>query len=367
MAPVIKELERHPQAIRSLICSVGQHRQMLDQVMDLFGLAPDYELDVMEADQQLPRLTAKLFTALDSVIADVRPDWVLAQGDTTTVLVAAMEAFYRGVAFGHVEAGLRTGNRRQPYPEEINRRIADLVADAYFAPTERARDALLAEGCPADDVYVTGNTVIDALYDVADREYQWDAGPLAGVPQDRRLVLITAHRRESFGPPFRELCLALRDLAGRFANQVHFVYPVHLNPNVRQPVMSLLSGLDNVSLIEPVDYLSLAHLMQRSVLVLTDSGGIQEEAPAFQIPVLVMRDTTERPEGLATGLVTLVGTDRHRIVDAAAEILSAPPRPTVGIRAPSPYGDGQAASRIVSVLLQRANPLGRTTVAAIHQ
>ena len=367
MAPVIKELERHPQAIRSLICSVGQHRQMLDQVMDLFGLAPDYELDVMEADQQLPRLTAKLFTALDSVIADVRPDWVLAQGDTTTVLVAAMEAFYRGVAFGHVEAGLRTGNRRQPYPEEINRRIADLVADAYFAPTERARDALLAEGCPADDVYVTGNTVIDALYDVADREYQWDAGPLAGVPQDRRLVLITAHRRESFGPPFRELCLALRDLAGRFANQVHFVYPVHLNPNVRQPVMSVLSGLDNVSLIEPVDYLSLAHLMQRSVLVLTDSGGIQEEAPAFQIPVLVMRDTTERPEGLATGLVTLVGTDRHRIVDAAAEILSAPPRPTVGIRAPSPYGDGQAASRIVSVLLQRANPLDRTTVAAIHQ
>jgi len=362
MAPVIKELERYPTAIRSVVCSVGQHRQMLDQVMDLFGLVPDYELDVMEADQQLPRLTAKLFTAMDSVIAEVKPDWILAQGDTTTVFVAAMEAFYRGAAFGHVEAGLRTGNRRQPYPEEINRRIADLVADAYFAPTERARNALLAEGCPAGDIFVTGNTVIDALYDVADRDYQWDDGPLAAVPRDCRLVLITAHRRESFGPPFRELCLAIRELAGKFADRgVHFVYPVHLNPNVRQPVMSLLSDVPNVSLIEPLDYLSLAHLMQRSVLVLTDSGGIQEEAPAFQIPVLVMRDTTERSEGVATGLVTLVGTERRRIVEAAAGILSESPRSTVGTRAPSPYGDGQAAGRIVSVLLQRANQLDRTS------
>ena len=359
MAPVIKELERYPGAIRSVVCSVGQHRQMLDQVMDLFGLMPDYELDVMEANQQLPRLTARLFTALDAVVADLKPDWILAQGDTTTVFVAAMEAFYRGAAFGHVEAGLRTGNRRQPYPEEINRRIADLVADAYFAPTDRARDALLAEGCPAGDIHVTGNTVIDALYDVADRDYQWHAGPLAAVPQDRRLVLITAHRRESFGTPFRELCLAIRDLACRFADQgVHFVYPVHLNPNVRQPVMSLLSDVPNVSLIEPLDYLSLVHLMQRSELVLTDSGGIQEEAPAFQIPVLVMRDTTERPEGVASGLVTLVGTDRPRIVETASSILASPPRPTLGIRAPSPYGDGHAAGRIVSVLLHRANLLG---------
>jgi len=366
MAPVIKELERFPGAIRSVVCSIGQHRQMVDQVIDLFGLVPDYELDVMEADQQLPQLTAKLFTALDSVIAKVKPDWILAQGDTTTVFVVAMEALYRGTAFGHVEAGLRTGNRRQPYPEEINRRIADLVADAYFAPTERARDALLTEGCPAGDIFVTGNTVIDALYDVADRDYRWNDGPLAAVPQDRRLVLITAHRRESFGPPFRELCLAIRDLAGTFGDRgIHFVYPVHLNPNVRQPVMSLLSDVPNVSLIEPLDYLSLAHLMQRSVLVLTDSGGIQEEAPAFQIPVLVMRDTTERPEGVATGLVTLVGTNRHRIVEAAASVLSKPPRPTVGTRAPSPYGDGKAAGRIVSVLLQRANQFCRTTVPAV--
>lgn len=366
MAPVIKELERFPAAIRSVVCSVGQHRQMLDQVMDLFGLVPDYELSVMEADQQLPRLTAKLFTALDAVITEVRPDWILAQGDTTTVFVAAMEAFYRGSAFGHVEAGLRTGNRRQPYPEEINRRIADLVADAHFAPTESARGALLAEGCPDDNIFVTGNTVIDALYDVADRDYRWDDGPLAAVPQDRRLVLITAHRRESFGRPFRELCLAIRDLARRFADSgVHFVYPVHLNPNVRQPVMSLLSDVPNVSLLEPIDYQSLAHLLQRSVLVLTDSGGIQEEAPAFQIPVLVMRDATERPEGVASGLVTLVGTNRDRIVEAAASVLSTPPRATVGTRAASPYGDGKAAGRIVSVLLQRANQPAQTSAPTV--
>lgn len=366
MAPVIKELERFPAAIRSVVCSVGQHRQMLDQVMDLFGLVPDYELSVMEADQQLPRLTAKLFTALDAVITEVRPDWILAQGDTTTVFVAAMEAFYRGSAFGHVEAGLRTGNRRQPYPEEINRRIADLVADAHFAPTESARGALLAEGCPDDNIFVTGNTVIDALYDVADRDYRWDDGPLAAVPQDRRLVLITAHRRESFGRPFRELCLAIRDLARRFADSgVHFVYPVHLNPNVRQPVMSLLSDVPNVSLLEPIDYQSLAHLLQRSVLVLTDSGGIQEEAPAFQIPVIVMRDATERPEGVASGLVTLVGTNRDRIVEAAASVLSTPPRATVGTRAASPYGDGKAAGRIVSVLLQRANQPAQTSAPTV--
>ena len=355
MAPVITELRRHPDVIRSVVCSVGQHRQMLDQVMNLFGIVPDYDLNVMERDQQLPRLTARLFTGLDRVMSEVKPDWVLAQGDTTTVFVAAMEAFYHRVAFGHVEAGLRTGNKRQPFPEEVNRRIADLIADVHFAPTPSARDALLAEGCAADDVYVTGNTVIDALYEVADREYRWDAGPLASVPRDRRLVLITAHRRESFGPPFRELCLAIRDLAQRFADQqVHFVYPVHLNPNVRQPVMSLLADVSNISLIEPLDYLSLVHLLKRSALVLTDSAGIQEEAPALQVPVLVMRDTTERSEGLATGLVTLVRINRHRILEEAARVLSSPERLAGGARIGSPYGDGHAAGRIVSILRQRA-------------
>jgi UDP-N-acetylglucosamine 2-epimerase len=321
----------------------------------------------MEADQRLPRLTSKLFDGLDAVVGKVKPDWILAQGDTTTVFVAAMIGFYHRTSFGHVEAGLRTGDRQRPYPEEINRRIADLVADAYFAPTRHAEQALLAEGCSPDDIYVTGNTVIDALYDVAARDCRWDAGPLAGVPRGRRLVLVTAHRRESFGTPFRELCLAIGDLARRFADEnVHFVYPVHLNPNVRGPVLSLLSGLQNVSLIEPLDYLSLVHLMKQSVLVLTDSGGIQEEAPGFRIPVLVMRDTTERPEGLETGLVTLVGTDRQRIVREATQILSQPSDPLRGASMGSPYGDGKAAQRIVSALLQRAGLEARDEMSVRH-
>jgi UDP-N-acetylglucosamine 2-epimerase len=355
MAPVIKELERYPSQIRSVVCSVAQHRQMLDQVLDLFGIVPDYDLNVMQADQRLPQLTARLFSGLDDVFGEIRPDWVLAQGDTTTVFVAAMEAFYHRARFGHVEAGLRTGNKHQPFPEEVNRRIADLVADVYFAPTEHARAALLNEGCQADDVFVTGNTVIDALYDVAARDYRWEDGPLAAIPTSGRLVLITAHRRESFGPPFRELCLAIADLARMFAaEEVHFVYPVHLNPNVREPVTALLSHLPNVSLIEPLDYLSLVQLMKRSVLVLTDSGGIQEEAPALQVPVLVMRETTERPEGLATGLVALVGTDRARIVSAGERALRAPASLRSEIHPVSPYGDGKAAARIVSILRDRS-------------
>jgi UDP-N-acetylglucosamine 2-epimerase len=354
MAPVIEELRRHPQYIRSVVCSVGQHRQMLDQALQLFRIVPDYDLNLMQHNQTLSQLTASLFSSLDGVFQEAKPDWVLAQGDTTTVFVTAMTTFYYGARFGHVEAGLRTGDKRQPFPEEVNRRIADIVADVYFAPTAVARQALLDEGCPDGDIHVTGNTVIDALYDVAGREYHWESGPLARIPQDRRLVLITAHRRESFGEPFRELCLAIRDLARTFAHDdLHFVYPVHLNPNVREPVNAILSKVPNLSLIEPLDYLSLVHLMKRSVLVLTDSGGIQEEAPGLHVPVLVMRETTERPEGFATGLVRLVGTDRHRIVAAAEQILRGPGvvRSTLG--AVSPYGDGRAAARIVSVLLER--------------
>ncbi len=354
MAPVIKELERPSSEIRSVTCSVGQHRQMLDQALRLFGITPDIDLNLMEANQRLPQLTAKLFESLDRVIDDVKPDWILAQGDTTTVFVAAMEAYYRGVQFGHVEAGLRTGDKHRPFPEEVNRRIADIVADVYFAPTDRARDALLAEGCKSDDVFVTGNTVIDALYDVAGRDYDWESGPLASIPSDRQLVLITAHRRESFGPPFRDLCLAIAELARSVEGQrTHFIYPVHLNPNVREPVMSLLAGVTNVSLIEPLDYLSLVQLMKRCALVLTDSGGIQEEAPALGVPVLVMRETTERPEGLASGLAKLVGTDRARIVAESIDILRTPASPGARDDFSSPYGDGQAARRIVSVLKKR--------------
>jgi UDP-N-acetylglucosamine 2-epimerase len=353
MAPVIKELERHHNQIRSVVCSVGQHRQMLDQVLQLFRIVPDYDLNLMEPNQSLSQLTSRLFSALETVFGEVKPDWTLAQGDTTTVFVSAMLAFYRGVRFGHVEAGLRTGDRRRPFPEEVNRRIADMVADVYFAPTENARRALLKEGCPAQDIFVTGNTVIDALHDVAAREFNWESGALSAIPRNRRLVLITAHRRESFGGPFLELCLAIRDLASTFNHDVQFVYPVHLNPNVRQPVEASLSGLPNVSLVEPLDYLSLVQLMKRSVLVLTDSGGIQEEAPGLQVPVLVMRDTTERPEGLETGLVQLVGTRRARIVSEAEKLLRTPLSRPASLGGVSPYGDGRAASRIVSILLQR--------------
>jgi UDP-N-acetylglucosamine 2-epimerase len=243
----------------------------------------------------------------------------------------------------------------RPFPEEINRRIADLVADAYFAPTERAKETLLKEGCRETDVYVTGNTVIDAVNDVASRAYDWQSGPLAQLPVNKRLVLITAHRRESFGEPFRELCLAIRDLAHQFANEaVHFVYPVHLNPNVRQPVADILSGLSNVSLIEPLDYLSLVHLLKRSAVVLTDSGGIQEEAPGLRVPVLVMRDTTERPEGVEAGVVKLVGTRRSLIVKETEILLNNRAAHSAMANGANPYGDGKAASRIASILLSRS-------------
>lgn len=355
MAPVIKELQKHPSQVRSVVCSAGQHRRMLDQVLDLFEIKPEFELNLMKPAQTLSQLTANLFAGLDGVVTGVQPDWILAQGDTTTVFVAAMEAFYHRTRFAHVEAGLRTGNRDKPFPEEVNRRIADMVADIYFAPTGTARDALVREGCTERDIYVTGNTVIDALHSVAERPYAWDSGPLASIPKDRALVLITAHRRESFGSPFRDLCLAIRDLAQAFLRDgVHFVYPVHLNPNVRQPVKAILSESPNVHLIEPLDYLSFVHLMKRSVLVLTDSGGIQEEAPGLRVPVLVMREMTERPEGLESGLVQLVGTDRARIVAEAEKVLRVPSRQSHETLGPSPYGDGKAAQRIVSILLKRS-------------
>ena len=269
--------------------------------------------------------------------------------------VASLVAFYRGIRFGHVEAGLRTNDRRRPFPEEINRRIADLLADLYFAPTQLARNTLLKEGVPDESVRVTGNTVIDALLDVASREYDWNIGPLAGLPLNKRIVLITAHRRESFGQPFRDLCQAIRDLALGFEGDgVHFVYPVHLNPNVRQPVGDILSNLTNLSLLEPLDYLSLVQLMKRSTLILTDSGGIQEEAPSLGVPVLVMRDTTERPEGVEAGVVRLVGTSRRRIVEEAQSLLRDPMARLAMAAKANPYGDGNAASRIVAFLLERS-------------
>jgi len=361
MAPIIQELERHPAEVRSLVCSTGQHREMLDQVLSLFQIAPDHDLNLMQFNQGLAQLTARLFVSLDDVLAEVHPDCVLAQGDTTTVLVASLASFYRGIPFGHVEAGLRTGDKQRPFPEEINRRLADIVTDLYFAPTERARATLLRESVDDDNIYVTGNTVIDALLHVADHEYDWTSGPLADVPTDRRLVLITAHRRESFGEQFRQLCLAIRDLATDFGpHGLHFVYPVHLNPNVRAPVGEILAGVPNISLIEPVDYLTLVQLMRRSKLILTDSGGIQEEAPSLKVPVLVMRDTTERPEGVDAGVSKLVGTARERIVREARRLLTEPAVHAAMATGANPYGDGKAAARIVAAVVERVQPRSQT-------
>lgn len=356
MAPVIRELERHPNRIRSLICVTGQHRQMLDQTLSLFNIQPDYDLNLMQPNQSLSQLTANLFAALDPIVAKTKPDWILAQGDTTTVLVTALVAFYARVAFGHVEAGLRTGDRYQPYPEEMNRHVADSLATLLFAPTERSRQALIREGHPLERVLVTGNTVIDALLTVAKYPYDWSLGPLASLPHDKRLVLITAHRRESFGAPLREICFAIRALAQKFEScGVQFVYPVHLNPNVRQPVEEILSGLSNVSLVETLDYLSFVHLMKRSTLILTDSGGIQEEAPSLGVPVLVMRNTTERPEGIDAGVVKLVGTKRRLIIEESIRLLKDPSARAAMAMKVSPYGDGKAAARIVSNLLEDLN------------
>ena len=354
LAPVVKELARHPSQVRSVLCAAGQHREMLQSVFAVFGLRPDVQLDLMEPDQRLSGLAARLFSSFDAVVRDTRPDWVFAQGDTATVFVASMVAFYNRVRFGHVEAGLRTGNRDQPFPEELHRRVADLAADLMFAPTDTAAQALRREGLRSSDIFVTGNTVIDALFDVAARPYDWTTGPLAGIDRSARLVLITAHRRESFGTPFRELCRAIRDLARAFAHEgVQFVFPVHLNPNVRQPVQEILRGVPGLTLCEPLDYPSLVHLMKACELVLTDSGGIQEEAPALNVPALVMREATERPEGLAAGGVALVGTDYDAIVSAVRARLREP-RSRPSLPAPCPYGDGKAAERIVSITLGRS-------------
>jgi UDP-N-acetylglucosamine 2-epimerase (non-hydrolysing) len=352
MAPVVHELSLHSDRLESIICSTGQHRQMLDQVLGLFGIKPDYDLNVMQPNQTLAGMTAALFTALDKTIIESKPDWILAQGDTTTVMVASMVAFYHRIPFGHVEAGLRTGDLSHPFPEEANRCIVDRLSSLMFAPTARSRDALLAEGRPAADVLVTGNTVVDALLKVAEMPFDWSTGPLSKLSLDEPLVLITAHRRESFGQPFWEICTAIAELARAFP-QVQFVYPVHLNPNVRKPVQEILSSLSNVQLLEPLDYLSLVQLMKKSTLILTDSGGIQEEAPSFGVPVLVMRETTERPEGIDAGVVKLVGTSRARIVEQTTELLTNPAARAVMSRRGNPYGDGTASRRIVAALLER--------------
>lgn len=368
MAPVVRALHQIPE-IEARVCTTAQHRQMLDQVLQLFSVLPDYDLDLMREDQSLAELSAAIFSGLDSVLNDFHPDWVLVQGDTTTVAIAALLAYYHRIRVGHVEAGLRTHDKWQPFPEEINRRVAGVVADLHFAPTETARQNLLREGVDERAIAVTGNPVVDALHFVAEqaepeetrlllRKLEMD-GPATRSPSERRtgekpaggrsLVLVTAHRRESFGSPLEQILCALKDLAAR--GDVEIIYPVHPNPNVQGPARRLLGDVPHITLLPPLDYLPLIHLMKHAKLILTDSGGIQEEAPAFGIPVLVLREVTERPEGIGAGTLKLVGTDRQRIVGAASRLLDDPAAYAQMAKAANPYGDGHAAQKIVSALL----------------
>ena len=353
MAPVIKELEGNPEYFLSKICVTGQHRKMLDQVLNLFDLSPDFDLNIMKPDQDLSNLTASLFTGLGLVVKKVKPELILAQGDTTSVMVAALVAYYNKIRFGHVEAGLRTGDSFNPFPEEINRRIADNLAYFLFTPTETGRASLIAEGFDDQKIVVTGNTVIDALLATSNLPYDWSRGPLSKISRDKKIVLVTSHRRESFGTALENICMAIKGLAFKYKPQgFHFVYPVHLNPNVYNTVHKILSNIPNIDLIEPLDYLTFVHLMKHSTLILTDSGGIQEEAPSFGVPVLVMRDATERPEGIKAGVAVLVGTRCSNIIESSSVLLDDSSRLEKMSQKRNPYGDGLAAKRIVETLKQ---------------
>ncbi|MCM2563848.1 UDP-N-acetylglucosamine 2-epimerase (non-hydrolyzing) [Lutimaribacter sp. EGI FJ00015] len=353
MAPVIRRLRETP-GLEVRVCVTAQHREMLDQVLDLFGISPDYDLDIMQPGQDLTDLTARILVALRDLLQAERFDRLLVHGDTTTTLAAALAGFYGKVSVGHVEAGLRTGDIHAPWPEEMNRALVGRIADRHYAPTETARRNLLAEGIPDTAILVTGNTVIDALHEI---EARFEADPaldaqmqarFAFLDPGRRMVLVTGHRRENFGAGFERICTALRDIAAR--GDVQVVYPVHLNPNVQEPVNRILGTARDVHLVAPQDYLPFVWLMRRAHIVVTDSGGVQEEAPSLGKPVLVMRDTTERPEAVQAGTVRLVGSDAARISDAALTLLQDDAAHAAMARATNPYGDGQAAARIAAAL-----------------
>lgn len=354
LAPVLWAMQARPSEFDPIVCVTAQHRAMLDQMLDLFHIKPDYDLDIMTEAQSLFGITASALTRLEPILQEVRPDWTVVQGDTTTVMVAALASFYLNLKVAHVEAGLRSGDKYQPWPEEINRRICDLLADLYLAPTPSARDNLLREHVPGEQIEVTGNTVIDTLLTCAGWDFDWERSPLNVVPRDRRIILVTAHRRESFGAPFVEICGALVELARRYPD-AQIVYPVHRNPNIWGPAHQLLAGFPNITLLAPLDYLSFVHLMKASCLVLTDSGGVQEEAPSLGKPVLVMRQTTERPEGVTAGTARLVGVSRQKIVEEVVSLMDDPSAYQRMALAVNPYGDGQAGERTVAALLRRSH------------
>lgn len=366
MAPLVKELQKHREEFETIVCVTGQHREMLDQVLKLFEIVPTYDLNIMKQGQDLYDVTARVLVGMRDVLKDAQPDVVLVHGDTTTSMAAALAAFYQQIPVGHVEAGLRTGNIYSPWPEEMNRQITGRIATYDFAPTPLSRDNLLKENVYAAKITVTGNTVIDALYLVVDKikkDKKLDAqleAVLCNAGYDvnrldggRKLVLITGHRRENFGEGFIHMCTAIKDLTKKYPD-VDFVYPMHLNPNVRKPIHEVfgenLQGLGNMFFIEPLEYLSFVYLMEKSTIVLTDSGGIQEEAPGLGKPVLVMRDTTERPEALSAGTVKLVGTDYDKIVSEVSRLIDDKDYYDTMSKAVNPYGDGLACERIIEAL-----------------
>lgn len=366
MAPLVKEFQKYPDTFQTIVCVTGQHREMLDQVLKIFEIIPDYDLNIMKQGQDLYDVTARVLTGMRNVLKECQPEVVLVHGDTTTSTAAALAAFYQQIPVGHVEAGLRTHNIYSPWPEEMNRQLTGRIATYHFAPTPLSRQNLLQEDVADEKIHVTGNTVIDALYWVVKKIKENQSlrkeleGILSGAGYDvsrliggKKLILITGHRRENFGEGFIHICTAIRDLAQKYPN-VDFVYPMHLNPNVRKPIHEVfgknLSGLGNMFFIEPLEYLSFVYLMEKSSIVLTDSGGIQEEAPGLGKPVLVMRDTTERPEALTAGTVKLVGTDYDRISKEISALLEDPQAYEKMSKAVNPYGDGLACHRIVLIL-----------------
>jgi UDP-N-acetylglucosamine 2-epimerase (non-hydrolysing) len=354
LGPVVRELARHPDRITSRVCVTAQHRDMLDQVLRIFDIRPDYDLDVMQDNQTPTQVASSVLAGLEPILQAERPDWVLVQGDTTTVAAASLAAFYARARVGHVEAGLRTRDRWQPFPEEINRRIAGVIADRHFAPTARSRENLLREDVPPSSILVTGNPGIDALRWIVSLPEIATVRDLMLEAPESRMILVTAHRRENFGEPLRTVCLALRDIASAYSGSIRIVYPVHRNPNVWGPVHDLLDGVPHVTLRPPLDYLAMLQLMKRAYLVITDSGGIQEEATGLGIPALVLREVTERPEGVEAGALRLVGTDRQRIVTSATQLLDDPTEYARMANANNPFGDGHAAERIVVSLLNDA-------------
>lgn len=365
MAPLVKEFQKHPDKFETIVCVTGQHRQMLDQVLSIFDIKPDYDLNIMKQGQDLYDVTTRVLIGMREVFKEVKPDVVLVHGDTTSSTAAALAAFYQQIPVGHVEAGLRTGNIYSPWPEEMNRQITGRIAEYDFAPTPLSRENLIKENVSEEKITVTGNTVIDALYWVIgkikdnpelDRELSdvlLNAGyDISRLANGKKLVLITGHRRENFGNGFISMCKAIKALTEKYP-EVDFVYPMHLNPNVRKPIHEVfgknLEGLGNMFFIEPLEYLSFVYLMEKSTIVLTDSGGIQEEAPGLGKPVLVMRDTTERPEALAAGTVKLVGTDYDRIVNEVTLLLENTDYYERMSEAINPYGDGKACKRIINI------------------